>query len=81
MSWWDSIVDAASDLSGAASGIYNDWTSKEPNASSTQKPNANDTGNNSKPVTVTQGAIPVWAMVGGGVLLVVILILVLRGGK
>ncbi len=82
MSWWDSIVDAASDLSDTASGIYNDWTSTDTsNTTSTQKPAANDTGNSYTPVPTSQNSVPMWALAGGGLLLVVILILVLRGGK
>ncbi|MFV0447645.1 MAG: hypothetical protein ACK5MF_04125 [Vibrio sp.] len=83
MSWWDSLIDAASDLSDTAVGIYNDWTSVDSStANNTQTPAANDTGN-TYPQTTTGGAtsVPVWVWAGGGTLLVIILILLLRGGK
>ncbi|EGQ7984211.1 hypothetical protein HJA60_004291 [Vibrio vulnificus] len=83
MSWWDSLIDAASDLSGTASGIYNDWTSTDSStANNTQTPAANDTGNTYPQMnTGSASSVPMWALAGGGLLLVIILILLLKGGK
>lgn len=79
--WWESIADVVSDVSDTAGGIYNDWTTNTGNNTSTQKPNANDTGNTYTP-PVNQGAvIPVWAYGVGGLLLVLVLVLILKRGK
>lgn len=81
MDWWDSITDVVSDASETANGIYNDWTASTGNNTSTQKPNANDTGNTYTPPTNQGDAIPMWVIGIGGLLLVLILVLALRGGK
>ncbi|UGA55294.1 hypothetical protein [Vibrio sp. VB16] len=80
MEWWDSILDVVSDVSDTAGGIYNDWTTNTGNSTSTQKPNANDTGN-TYPQVVQPAVIPVWAYGMGGLLLVLVIVLALKGGK